>query len=56
MSKGENDPDMLQLLDEQDISWVKSWRRAANKVSRQMMSAAIVVQPNETLCAEQANI
>jgi hypothetical protein len=31
MSTQENDPDILQLLDESDIEWVRLWRKAALK-------------------------
>jgi hypothetical protein len=39
----ENDPDTLQILDELDEEWVKSWRKAASKKNSATSTLAIFV-------------
>lgn len=43
----ENDPDILQLLDELDKEWVKLWRKTARKKKSSAKDITFIVIPPE---------
>ena len=47
MNKQENDPDILQFLDETNQEWIKCWRNPANKRVRTKQLAHIISQSDE---------
>jgi len=43
----ENDPDTLQILDEQNEEWTKRWRKATSQDTSQTTGLTIIVPPQE---------
>lgn len=47
MNTEDNDPDTLQLLDEQSEKWVRNWRKAARKKTAPAKGLTIIVPSHE---------